>query len=180
MLKFLAVSLAVAALNAGAAQAQSQPYGPLKDRPIKALSADEVANLRAGRGMGMALPAELNRYPGPAHVLENAAALGLTPEQKATVSGQFDTMHSEAVALGERIIAREIALDMLFKAGSADAASIDRLTAELGALYGELRSVHLRTHLATRATLTGTQLAMYETLRGYDANGTAPAPVHKH
>ena len=180
MLKFLALVLALAALDAGAACAQSQPYGSLKDRPIKALSADEVANLQAGRGLGMALPAELNRYPGPAHVLENAAALGLTPEQRAAVSGQFDTMHSEAVALGERIIAKEMVLDALFKAGGADAGSIDRLTAELGAFYGELRAVHLRTHLATKATLTETQLAMYETLRGYDANGAAQAPVHKH
>lgn len=180
MLKFLALALAVAALDAGAVHAQSQPYGPLKDRSIKALSADEVASLQAGRGMGMALPAELNRYPGPAHVLENAAVLGLTPEQQATTRGQFDTMHSEAVALGERIIAAEMALDALFKTGGADAGSIDRLTAELGALYGELRAVHLRTHLATKATLTGTQLAMYETLRGYDANGAAPPPVHKH
>jgi hypothetical protein len=32
--------------------------------------------------MGMALPAELNRYPGPLHVLENQAALGLTQEQR--------------------------------------------------------------------------------------------------
>lgn len=163
MLEFLAMALAVAALGASVAHAQSQPYGPLEDRPIQALSADEVASLEAGRGMGMALPAELNRYPGPAHVLENAAALGLTPEQRAAVSGQFAAMHSEAVALGELVIAKEVALDALFKSGGADAGSIDYLTNELGGLYGKLRAVHLRTHLATKATLTETQLAMYET-----------------
>lgn len=180
MLKFLAFALALAALDTGAACAQSPAYGSLKDRPIKALSADEVANLQAGHGMGMALPAELNRYPGPAHVLENAVALGLTPEQKATITGQFDAMHSEAVALGQRIIAREVALDALFRSGDADAGSIDHLTNELGGLYGELRAVHLRTHLATKATLSETQLAMYEALRGYSANGTASSPMHKH
>ena len=160
------------------AVAQSHPYAALTDRPIKALSADEVANLRAGRGMGMALPAELNRYPGPLHVLENAAALALTPEQKEQVQRQFETMRSEAVALGEQIIAREAALDALFRSGSADAGSIDSATAELASLYGQLRAVHLRTHLATRATLTESQLAAYQSLRGYDRPG--PAPVHKH
>jgi hypothetical protein len=33
------------------------------------LSEQQVAYLKAGRGMGLALPAELNGYPGPAHVL---------------------------------------------------------------------------------------------------------------
>jgi hypothetical protein len=37
--------------------------------------------------------------------------------------------------------------------------------------YGQLRAVHLRTHLATRASLTEIQRAKYQTLRGYDANG---------
>ena len=85
---------------------------------------------------------------------------------------------NDAVALGEQIIAGETALDALFKSGTADAQSIDRITADLASLYGQLRAVHLRTHLATRATLTESQLAMYETLRGYDAAG-ANAP-HKH
>ena len=36
-----------------------------------------MADLRAGRGMGLALAAELNGYPGPAHVLELADKLDL-------------------------------------------------------------------------------------------------------
>lgn len=158
--------------------AQHQPYAALTERPIKALSADDVANLRAGRGMGMALPAELNRYPGPSHVLENQAALGLTEEQREQVQHQFESMRSDAIAIGEQIIARESALDALFKSGSADAASIDAATAGLASLYGQLRAVHLRTHLATRATLTDAQLAAYQGLRGYDRADAAP--VHKH
>lgn len=160
------------------ALAQHQPYAGQADRPVKGLSADDITNLRAGRGMGMALPAELNRYPGPLHVLENEAALDLTKEQREQVQQQFKSMRSEAVALGEQIIARETALDALFKSGSADAASIDDSTAALAALYGQLRAVHLRTHLATRATLTDTQLATYQRLRGYD--GVVVAPSHKH
>ena len=61
------------------------PYAGMQTRAIKALSDQQIADLRAGRGMGMALPAELNGYPGPAHVLELADKLELTPDQRASV-----------------------------------------------------------------------------------------------
>jgi len=178
MSKALIAALGAALLTAATAHAQSQPYPALADRSIKALSADDIAGLRAGRGMAMALPAELNRYPGPLHVLENAAALDLTPEQKDQLTRQVEAMRSAAVALGEQIIARESELDGLFRSGTADAGTIDRITAEIAALYGQLRAVHLRTHLATRASLSEIQLAKYQTLRGYDAGGANP--MHKH
>ena len=41
------------------------PYAGMQTRAIKALSDQQIADLRAGRGMGMALP-------GPAHVLETS------------------------------------------------------------------------------------------------------------
>ena len=61
------------------------PYAGMQTRAVKALSDQQIADLRAGRGMGMALPAELNGYPGPAHVLELADKLELTPDQRASV-----------------------------------------------------------------------------------------------
>jgi hypothetical protein len=64
-----------------------------------------------------------------------------------------------------------------FRSGAADADTIDRITSEIAALYGQLRAVHLRTHLATRASLTEIQRAKYQTLRGY---GAATIPLHKH
>src|SRR5207237_471701 len=81
MKKLLILAFALTVTGSAASHGQSHPYVALTDRPIKALSDDDVANLRAGRGMGMALSAELNRYPGPSHVLENDAALGLTDSQ---------------------------------------------------------------------------------------------------
>jgi dienelactone hydrolase len=42
----------------------------MQARPIKAPSDQQIADLQAGRGMGLALPAELNGYPGPSHLLE--------------------------------------------------------------------------------------------------------------
>ena len=44
-----------------------------------------VADLKAGRGMGLALAAELNGYPGPSHVLELADKLKLSAEDKAAL-----------------------------------------------------------------------------------------------
>jgi hypothetical protein len=52
------------------ALAQHQPYTGMQARSVKALSEQQVADLQAGRGMGLALAAELNGYPGPIHVLE--------------------------------------------------------------------------------------------------------------
>src|SRR3712207_1080028 len=58
-------------------------YAGFEQRQIKALSDQQVADLRAGRGMGLALPAELNGYPGPVHVLEHADAMGLSITQRS-------------------------------------------------------------------------------------------------
>src|SRR6516164_7416934 len=78
------------------------PYAGMQTRAIKALSDQQIADLRAGRGMGMALPAELNGYPGPAHVLELADKLELSSDQRSRVQSLFDAMKAEAVPLGAR------------------------------------------------------------------------------
>jgi len=64
-------------LTSAAAIAQT-PYAGMQTRPIKALSEQQVADLGAGRGTGLALAAELNGYPGPSHVLELADKLDLS------------------------------------------------------------------------------------------------------
>ena len=80
-------------LIVGTAAAESSPYAGLEGRAIKALSEEEIADLLAGRGAGMALPAELNHYPGPKHVLELAANLRLTPDQQAETRRLFGRIH---------------------------------------------------------------------------------------
>jgi hypothetical protein len=47
-----------------------------------------IADLKAGRGMGLALPAELNGYLGPIHVLELSDKLGLSAEQKSRIEAR--------------------------------------------------------------------------------------------
>lgn len=64
-LLLLAASLLLTASAAGAES--SHPYAGMERRPIKALSQQQIDDLRAGRGMGLALAAELNGYPGPSH-----------------------------------------------------------------------------------------------------------------
>jgi hypothetical protein len=103
------------ALAAGPALAQSQqPYAGLEGRSIKALSEQQIADLRAGRGMGLALVAELNGYPGPIHVLELAHSLELSDQQRAKMQELFAAMKAEAVPLGDRLIAQEAELDKQF------------------------------------------------------------------
>jgi hypothetical protein len=74
--------------------------------------------LRPGRGMGLALAAELNGYPGPSHVLELAAKLELSADQRAKIKMLFDSMKAEAVPLGSRLIEQEADLDKQFASRS--------------------------------------------------------------
>src|SRR6476659_6721672 len=90
------------------------PYAGLQSRPIKALSDQQVSDLRAGRGMGLALAAELNGYPGPSHVLELADGLELTADQRASIKALFDSMKAEALPLGAKVIEQEADLDKQF------------------------------------------------------------------
>lgn len=171
----LAVVSAIACLAvAGAAFAADTPYRGFQERPIKALSSQESDDLRAGRGMGLALAAELNDYPGPRHVLDLSDQLNLSPDQKSRVARLFDQMASRAQELGANILAAETRLDSLFASGRADEAAIRSLTADIAALTGELRFVHLRYHLVVRDLLSVQQIALYRELRGYGTGGSRP------
>lgn len=160
--------LIVVGLGAGtAAAAMERPYAGWEQRPIKALSAQQLEDLRAGRGMGLALAAELNGYPGPLHVLELAGELELSPGQHEAVQASFAEMQAGAVDLGERVIAGEASLERLFGTGETDGVRVRDAVLEVSRLQGELRAHHLRYHLAMRELLTPHQIARYRELRGY-------------
>src|SRR5918993_1587955 len=151
MLMARPVVLALAPLlSAGAALAETapapQPYAGLQSRAVKALSEQEIADLRAGRGMGLALPAELNGYPGPVHVLELGEGIGMSAEQRARVEALHAAMRAEAIPLGERLIAQETDLDRLFAERRATPANLQVATEAVGATQGALRAAHLRFH----------------------------------
>lgn len=148
-------------------QAQTTPYAGLQSRIIRGLSDQQIADLEAGRGMGLALPAELNGYPGPLHTLELAAPLQLTEPQQRRVQGLLHDMRDEAKAIGQEIIRLEQDLDGFFKAGSPAAERLAELTLAIGAAQGRLRNAHLRYHLATVEVLSPQQITRYRELRGY-------------
>ena len=153
------------------AESGASPYAGLEARSIKALGEDEIEALESGEGMGFALAAELNGYPGPKHVLEMREELELSAEQAAQTRKAYDLMHAAAVELGRRIVEQERGLDRLFAAHTVEGDELDRLTAEIGRLRGELRAVHLRAHLRMVEILSPGQRHAYVTGRGYHHGG---------
>lgn len=156
------------ALVSPPALAQHHGYAGMKDREIKALSPEQVQQYQAGAGMGYAMPAELNRLPGPMHVLELADKLQLTPEQRARTQALMDAHKAEAKAIGARRVESERALEALFQSGKVDEASLAKGVREAAALEGEYRLSHLETHRRMRALLSDQQVEAYVRLRGYD------------
>jgi hypothetical protein len=176
MHRHLFAIVALGALTAGTAFGQT-PYAGLQARPIKALSDRQIADLQAGRGMGLALPAELNGYPGPSHLLELADRLGLSDDQRRDIQGMFDAMKAETIGIGERLIAQEAALDALFARHGVTPEVVSAATAEIGDTQGKLRAAHLKYHLMTVAVLQPSQIERYAQLRGYAEEGP---PHHPH
>ena len=142
------VALSVWLLSAGAVLAQS-PYAGMQTRPIKALSDQQVADLQAGRGMGLALPAELNGYPGPSHLLELGGNLKLSSVQRNRIKQLFESMQAEAVPVGAKLIEQETALDQQFADRSITPERLKAATTEIGLTQAELRNTHLKYHLET-------------------------------
>ena len=126
------ISAALLLISAAAANAQT-PYAGMQTRSIKALSEQQVADLSAGRGMGLALAAELNGYPGPVHVLELVDKLNLSADQRASVQRLFDSMKAEALPLGAKLLEQEADLDKQFATHTVTPDSLKASTAAVAA-----------------------------------------------
>ncbi len=155
----------------GAEATTASPYAGMENRSPKALSDQQIADLKAGRGMGLAIAGELNGYPGPAHVLELADALQLSDHQRTRTKALLESMKAETIPIGERIIAEETVLDHLFAERRITPSSLDAETSRIAAALGELRSSHLRYHLAMAEMLSRAQITRYAELRGYAESG---------
>ncbi len=165
----LALSLLLVAGCRGAGH--SGPYAGLDEREIKALSAEQIAAYEAGEGMGFALAAELNGYPGPKHVLELRQGLQLTPMQTERTTAVFEEMRTRATELGREIVGVERELDGLFASGGISEESLTERVGQSARLQGRLRAVHLSAHLQMMEILTADQIARYASLRGYHGGG---------
>jgi Spy/CpxP family protein refolding chaperone len=174
-----------ALLGLAGAFAADMPYAGQHTRAIKALSDQEVSDYVEGRGMGSSKAAELNHYPGPAHVPAIPSRLELTDRQKAETQSVFDAMNAVAKRSGAAIVAKEAELDALYASGQAAPGAIKELVTELARLQAEFRYAHLSAHLAMRTILTPEQIARYDEMRGYTvmAPGSSPsteaAPAHQ-
>jgi hypothetical protein len=177
-----AVPAAVAFVVLPALALAQSGYSGMQERRIKALSDQQIADLQAGRGMGFALPAELNGYPGPTHVLELADKLELAPDQRASVQALFDAMKQEATPLGLKLIQEETELDRQFASRTVTPESLNAATIAIGKTQAELRETHLKYHLTTGAMLSEVQRQKYAELRGYGSGivGDKGAMHHHH
>ena len=174
------VILLVAIVGSAPVIAEESPYSGHENREIKALSEKQINSYLAGRGMGLALPGELNGYPGPKHALELASDLKLTSVQWAEIEGVFAAMQSEAVVLGKQIVAAERSLDAAFADGSITHEILKKATEQIGLLQGQLRATHLLAHLETKEFLTTEQNQEYVQLRGYNKSHHSQMKHHGH
>lgn len=150
----------------------AQPYAGQDQRQISSLSAKDIAALEAGEGWGLAKPAELNGYPGPAHVLELAGELDFDATQDRAIRAEFASMRNEAKMLGRALIEAEAALDDVFRGGSAHPDALRASLADIEGIRTRLRESHLAAHLAIAPLLTEAQTRQYAELRGYHAGRT--------
>ena len=182
---WLGLSIQVQAREERAGASAASGHAGQESRVIKSLSAEEVGSLLAGKGMGFAKAAELNGYPGPAHVLELAKDLDLSGEQRHRTEALFGSMEQHAASLGLALVQAERELDRLFADGSVTADALSAVLTKIGALQFRLRDVHLQAHLEQKRILTPSQTVRYAELRGYASGvqlprGSSPRHEHRH
>jgi hypothetical protein len=179
---YMAIALGTAAVGAhsqhhsagahphsAATPSGTSPYANESRREIKALSADEQRAWLEGQGAGLARAAELNRHPGPMHVLELAIPLALSPEQASRSQELMNRHKAQVRELGAQLVTLERELDRLFAAGApVDGAAASRLAEAIGSLGGRIRASHLLTHIEQTALLSAEQVGRYNRLRRYE------------
>ena len=175
----LGALLTWATASASSETSAVSPYAGQEKRQIKSLSAKDIDDLKNGRGWGFAKAAELNRYPGPLHVLELEGRMRLTKAQKDRIETVYAAMNSTARKLGAQFLEAEAALNAAFADGSIDPDRLESLTMAVAQRRGALRAAHLRAHLEMREILSDKQIALYDRLRGYAA-GRVRGSAHEH
>jgi hypothetical protein len=176
----LALTLSYAGCASPDDSSARSPYAMQTESSVRGLSAQEVDDLLQGRGMGLARAAELSGYPGPRHVLDLAADLGLMPAQRTAAEAIFGRMQEAAKTLGAQIVEHEQQLGKAFIDRSVEADSMNQHVAHIATLQGKLRAVHLQAHLELTAQLDHAQITKYNELRGYDVAALPSQPGHSH
>lgn len=134
---------------------------------VKSISPETVSDLLGGKGMGFAKAAELNRYPGPRHVLDLSSQLQLSDQQIELTTQIFERMKREAIDLGTQLVEMETHLDALFSTESISSSELDVILMNIGKTEAMLRATHMKAHLEMKKVLSEHQINRYATLRGY-------------
>lgn len=188
----LTVGFVLAISLAGPAVAQEHQHGTPPAPPTAAgaqassmasllnYTAEERAEgLREGKGMGLAMPAEGNGYPGPRHVLEVADQINLTTDQRAKTEALFGSMKAEAQRLGARLLDQEAELNAMFRDKRATTALLEKSARQIGETEAALKVTHLRTHLAMMEVLRPDQVVKYVGLRRSGAGSGKTRPTEQ-
>ena len=125
---------------------------------------EEHTSIERGDGFEMAMPADHAGYPGPRHVLDMAADLKLTAEQRTAMQAIFDRMHEKATARGKELFESEARLEQMFRDGRPEA-DLREQSFRVDSIHAELRWIHLSAHLAAQKILTVEQIARYTQIR---------------
>ncbi len=163
----LASSMVHAQMQHQAAQPTASPYAGQQTRTITSLSADDQKALSNGEGWGLAKPAELNGVPGPAHLLELADKIGLSPSQVDQLNKLFKDMKVQAIALGNEYMAAEKTIDEYFRSGNLSDRALREVVDQAEQTRANLRFLHLSYHHRTLDVVTPEQVKQYNELRGY-------------
>ncbi len=167
------LSLLVVA-SAAAQDRLTSPYRQQAQSGLHGLDEKEIAELRAGTGMGLARAAELNGYPGPRHVLDafETGQFAASVDQVQRLQKIFDGMKSDAQRVGAQILEEEERLEAAFRSAAITETDLRSRVARIAERQGELRAIHLRAHLETRAMLSDAQVTRYNELCGYATHHT--------
>jgi len=145
-------------------RAQPAEHAQTEMQRHHACQEEERAAIERGEGFGMAMPADHAGYPGPRHVLDLAAELRLTDEQRAAMEKIFDRMHERALARGKELQEAEARLEQMFREARPEA-DLREQSFRVDSIHAELRWIHLAAHLAAQKILTAEQIAEYTRLR---------------
>jgi len=144
-------------------------YAGEEKREIKSLSATDIEELQNGKGWGLAKAAELNGVPGPVHLLEMKEEIDLSAEQIRAIEDIYMKMKQEAVPLGRELIELERELNNHFANRTITNELLRQILQKIAQVHGQLRYVHLSTHLKTPDILKSEQITLYNKLRGYSS-----------
>lgn len=145
-------------------------YAGEEKREIKSLSATDIEELQNGQGWGLAKAAELNGVPGPVHLLEMKEEINLSAGQIQAIEDIYRKMKQEAVPLGLELIELERELNTHFANRTITNELLRQILQKIAKVHGQLRYVHLSTHLKTPDILKPEQITLYNKLRGYSSD----------